>query len=71
MRCICCNKNLSDYESTLRHPTTNDFLDCCKKCLQDIPITPTEGGVSENTQYYDDEDDVLDDYQDYDEGADV
>lgn len=42
MRCYCCNRSLSDYESRLRHPVTNDFLDICKKCLRDIPITPVE-----------------------------
>jgi len=42
MRCQCCNRNLSNYESVLRHPETNDFLDICKRCLQDIPITPVE-----------------------------
>jgi hypothetical protein len=43
MRCSCCNRNLSNYESTLRHPITNDFLDICKKCLVDIPISPVQG----------------------------
>ena len=42
MRCYCCNRNLSDYESTLRHPVTLEFLDTCVKCLKDIPIDPIE-----------------------------
>jgi hypothetical protein len=42
MRCQCCNRNLSDYESVLKHPATNEFLDICTKCLKDIPITPIE-----------------------------
>jgi len=42
MRCVCCNRNLSDYESTLRHAETNEFLDTCMKCLKDLPI-PTKG----------------------------
>jgi hypothetical protein len=45
MRCQCCNRNLSNYESTLRHPETNEYLDICMKCLADIPITP----ISNNT----------------------
>ena len=53
MRCCCCNRNLSDYESTLRHPVTNDFLDICTRCLQEIPISPTEGINAENTDYWD------------------
>lgn len=55
MRCYCCNANLSDYESTLRHPETLEFLDTCKKCLVDIPISPLEGRSSENTDYFDED----------------
>jgi hypothetical protein len=56
MRCGCCNRNLSDYESRLRHPVTNDFLDICKKCLKDIPIDPVEpGDIEEDTGYEDEE----------------
>ncbi len=40
MRCLCCNRNLDDYESTMRHPVTNEFLDICAKCLPDTGITP-------------------------------
>lgn len=42
MRCQCCNKNLSDFESRLRHPVTNDFLDICSRCLPDTGITAIE-----------------------------
>jgi hypothetical protein len=42
MRCQCCNRNLSDYESVLKHPVTNQYLDICTKCLKDIPISPIE-----------------------------
>lgn len=42
MRCQCCNKNLSDYESTARHAVTGKFLDTCRKCLKDIPV-PVRG----------------------------
>lgn len=40
MRCDCCNKNLSDYEATLRHAVTNEFMNTCNKCLEglDIPV---------------------------------
>jgi epoxyqueuosine reductase QueG len=40
MRCQCCNRNLSDYESVLKHPETHEYLDICTKCLKDIPINP-------------------------------
>lgn len=49
IRCQCCNRNLNNYESTLRHPETNMFLDICMRCLDDIPITP----VSSNTYHED------------------
>ena len=61
MRCYCCNRNLSDYESTLRHPETGEFLDTCRKCLSDIPIEPLEGKCPENSSYYDETEDEYDD----------
>ena len=61
MRCYCCNRNLSDYESTLKHPVTGEYLDTCSKCLQDIPIAPIEGKVAENTHYYDESEDEYSD----------
>lgn len=42
MRCTACNKNLNDYESTLRHAETGAFLDTCTKCLDDLGI-PVKG----------------------------
>ena len=38
MRCLCCNKNLNDWESTLRHAETGEFLDTCRKCLVGLGI---------------------------------
>ena len=38
IRCSCCNRNLSDYESTLRSANTGDYLDTCVKCLRDLDI---------------------------------
>jgi hypothetical protein len=36
MRCVCCNKQLSDYESTRRHAITRDFLDMCNTCYTSV-----------------------------------
>lgn len=36
MRCTCCNKPLTDFESTRRHKVTNEFLDTCNWCLKSI-----------------------------------
>ena len=49
IRCLCCNKNLSDYESTLRRVDTGEFVDICKKCLEDIPIQTIGREDLENT----------------------
>ena len=38
MRCLCCNRNLSDIESTRRHAITNEFLDICSRCIPDTEI---------------------------------
>ena len=35
-RCICCDKRLSEYELTLRHAMTNEFMDTCMDCLSEI-----------------------------------
>ncbi len=35
-RCQCCDKRLSDYELTLRHAMTNEFMDTCMDCLSEI-----------------------------------
>jgi hypothetical protein len=36
MRCVCCNKLLSDYEATLKHGETGQYLDTCTSCLDEI-----------------------------------
>ena len=36
MRCSCCNKRLSDYETTLKHAETGQYLDTCLDCLSEI-----------------------------------
>lgn len=41
MRCIACNKNLNDFESTRKSAITGEYLDLCNVCYhsveQDIP----------------------------------
>lgn len=36
MRCVCCDKNLSDFESTRKSVTTNEYIDMCNKCYLTI-----------------------------------
>ena len=39
MKCLCCDKILSDSEATRKYPDTNTFLDTCNGCISasDIP----------------------------------
>ena len=77
MRCTCCNAALNDYESTIRHGITRQFLEMCSTCLKSvdayIPIQVRNDLVSENDtgngelleddNYIDDyENDDIDDY---------
>lgn len=32
MHCVCCDKMLTDFESTRFDPKTRDYLDMCNKC---------------------------------------
>lgn len=36
MRCSCCDRRLSDYETTLKHGETGQYLDTCLDCLSEI-----------------------------------
>lgn len=36
MRCRCCDKNLSDFESTRKHVVTGEYIDMCNKCYATI-----------------------------------
>lgn len=77
MRCICCNAALTDYEATVRHGITRQFLEMCSTCLKSvdayIPIQVRNDLISENDtgnvelleddNYIDDyENDDIDDY---------
>ncbi len=62
MKCICCDKKLSDFEATRKHAVTGAYLDMCNRCLQglDIPTKDridllTEADCGENTTDSDEE----------------
>jgi hypothetical protein len=65
MRCSVCNRNLSDFESTLRHAITLEFLDTCTRCLEGTGI-PTIGREDLDNFSPDDEVDIQDS-QEYDD----
>ena len=35
-RCVCCDRNLSDFESTIRLRSTGEFADTCQTCIKEI-----------------------------------
>lgn len=37
MRCVCCDCELSDLESTRRNAITNEFMDMCDSCIMVEP----------------------------------
>jgi len=36
MRCMACNANLTDFESTRKSTITNEYLDLCNHCFYTI-----------------------------------
>lgn len=43
MRCLACNKALSEFESTRKSAETGEFIDLCNYCYSTIQNqTPTE-----------------------------
>jgi hypothetical protein len=68
MRCQCCNTALDDYESTMRHAITRQFLEMCSTCLRSvdayIPVQVRNDLMSEaDTGNLDDS--LLDNIDDY------
>ena len=75
MRCIACNRNLSDFESTRKSKTTGEYLDMCNKCYStvkaSVPVVESEQFPEEDEievephcpdySMYDDEGNYVDD----------
>jgi hypothetical protein len=36
MRCQGCDCNLSDFESTRKHPGTGEYIDLCNTCHEEV-----------------------------------
>jgi hypothetical protein len=77
MRCLCCNEALTDYELTLRHGFTMEFLELCQECIGSLgyklPVvgradlmTEADTELSDNLM----EDDELSGYDDGNEDLD-
>lgn len=58
MRCIACDKLLSDYESTRKSEATGEFVDLCNHCYstisKDIIVTEREDLLTPDDFYDDD-----------------
>ena len=52
MKCELCNANLSDFEATMRHAITKQFVNTCSQCLTAmgdvIPLQVRNDLLSEN-----------------------
>jgi hypothetical protein len=60
MRCIACNKNLSDFESTRKSTVTGEYIDLCNGCYSGVGI------VSEDREDLRDVEVTDDDIDDFD-----
>jgi len=36
MHCCCCDRNLSDFESTRKSKSTGEYLDMCNACYRTV-----------------------------------
>lgn len=65
MRCLACNCNLNDYESTRKSVNTNQFIDLCNGCFssvsEDVQTIDREDLLTENNSY--NTDSFLDNYK--------
>lgn len=60
IRCDCCNKRLSDYETSLKSVESGEYMNTCVKCLSGLGIA-VQGNSSLITQQDRDMDDLYDD----------
>lgn len=62
MRCLSCNKILSDFESTRKSALTGEYLDMCNHCFSEIAYD-VDTIVREDLR----EDESLDEDEDYED----
>jgi len=64
MRCIACNKNLNDFESTRKSIISGEYLDLCNTCFhqveQDVPAKERDDLRSEEETFDDDTNELVD-----------
>lgn len=68
MRCDCCDRNLNDFESTLKSVSTGEFMNTCGKCLDGLGIdTVGREDLNPYDEPKDDDDEVDFDFDDGEE----
>jgi len=55
MRCLACDKNLSDFESTRKHHESGEFIDLCNRCYSTIQNEVNDIEEREDLRHIDDE----------------
>lgn len=71
MKCELCNEGLTDFEATMRHAITKQFVNTCSQCLTAmgdvIPLQVRNDLLSEGdtgSGDWSEEDDYIEDYDD-------
>lgn len=65
MRCLSCNKNLTDKEATRKYES-GAFVDLCDRCIKHVPLPTIENTSCSDTEY---EDMIDDPIEENDDGA--
>jgi hypothetical protein len=55
MRCLSCNKILSDYESTRKYKETKTFIDLCNTCFSSSDLNISDVSDRTDLKYINDE----------------
>lgn len=48
MKCLACNKTLTNKEATRRYVSNGEFVDLCNNCMSDTEISFLETNVQED-----------------------
>lgn len=68
MRCLACNKNLNDYESTVK-TESGHYVDLCRRCYSTIEKDlPAQGNPALLHEY---DNDIEEEENSFDEGLDT
>lgn len=63
MRCLSCDKNLTDFEATRKSANTDEFIDLCNHCFASVSEdlqTIERSDLAHEDDYTDENDSYLD-----------